>query len=85
MAKDVEKKFRAIMQGSPEVLRVLNAKIAAEAGFYNRERRDYADHMNQKKKKDEAKRAVTEAEDKLKEISRKQKEHEKILAVFAEA
>ena len=41
--------------------------------------------MNQKIKKDEAKRAVKEAEAKWKDIKRKQKEHETILAVFTEA
>ena len=85
MDKALERKIKAKMKGNPKVLRVMNARLAAETAFYNRERRDFADHMNQKIKKEEAKQAVKAAEAKLKEIKRKQREHEKILAVCTQA
>ena len=84
MARDIGKKFRASMKGHPEVLRDLNAKLAAETESYRSQRRDFADHMNQVQKKAEVKRVLKAAELKLAEIKRKQKEHQRILAVMTE-
>ena len=74
MAKDIGKKFRASMKGRP-----------CHTEYYQRERRDFADHMNQVQKKAEAKRVLKAAELKSAEIKRKRKEHHRILAVMTEA
>ena len=85
VAKDLGKKFRANIKGNPQVRRIINSRIAAENELYNRQQHDFADLMNQKKKKAEAMRAVKEAQNQVKEIMRKKKQQERILAAATAA
>ena len=52
----------------------MHARFAAEKPFYSRERRDIADHLNHKIKKEGAKQAKKASEANVKEIKGKQKE-----------
>ncbi len=62
VAKVEGKRFRAKMAGKPEVRAMINASNAAEAELYRRRQEDFADLMDQRKKKAEAERAVNESQ-----------------------
>ena len=62
VAKVEGKRFRAKMAGKPEVRDMINASNAAEAELYRRRQEDFADLMDQRKKKAEAERAVKESQ-----------------------
>ena len=80
VAKVEGKRVRAKMAGKPEVRDMINASNAAEAELYRRRQEDFADLMDQRKKKAESERALKESLAKQKEIKRKQKWQEKLFA-----
>ena len=82
VAKDIGKKFRASMKGHSELSRSLTAKLAAENEYYQRERQLFADAMENKQKKAALAQTIKAHEQKVKEIKKKQKAHEKVLAAM---
>ena len=85
VAKVEGKRFRAKMAGKPEVRAIINASNAAEAELYRRRQEDFADLMDQRKKKAESERALKESSAKAKEIKRKLKWQEKLFAASTDA